>query len=77
MATIVYTFQALLNHEGKWKDSYFLTCNCGYDFEGVLDYDNNWYKYTSQQNKPFTIEWKREKCQQTVSMSFPDCHCLD
>jgi hypothetical protein len=77
MASVIYTFYGWLLSEGKWTNSIFLSCRCGYNFEGDLRFDESWEKWQEDpQRKPLCIEYLCDRCQRTVTISFPDCHLL-
>lgn len=77
MADIIYTFYGWLVGEGKWEDSIFLSCNCGYTFEGDLQFDRHWEKWLNDPfRRPFAILYQCDKCDTLVRVSFPDCHLL-
>jgi len=42
MADIIYTFHNLLLTKGKWKDSIYVRCKCGEEFDAELNFDKNW-----------------------------------
>lgn len=42
MADIVYTFHNLLLPKGKWKDSIYVRCKCGNEFDAPLNIDECW-----------------------------------
>ena len=77
MANVVYTLQNLFLFARKWQDLIFLSCVCGNEFEGQLQFRNHWDEFVSDQNqKPFIIPWICQKCGREVTISFPDCHLL-
>ena len=77
MALVVYTFYARLADVGRWKDTIFLSCNCGYDFDAQLDFVARWEEWQQKQNgQPLNIEWRCPNCRRAVEVSFPDFHLL-
>lgn len=77
MASIIYTFYALLLDTPEWRDLIFLSCKCGHGFDGLLEFEKWWEQWLrGRQQKPFALEWVCNKCQSKVGISFPDCHLL-
>jgi hypothetical protein len=77
MAHVLYTFYGLLWGLGRWKDSIFLSCRCGNEFDGALQFVRWWDIWLRDpERKPFPVVWTCSKCQQNISISFPDCHLL-
>jgi len=75
MHLIIYTFYSYLIEKGQWQDVIFLSCQCGNEFEGKLEYEK-WLTKWVRNPKPFSIRWTCDKCQQQVTISFPDCHLI-
>lgn len=73
MARLVYTLKNLLAFVGKWQDLVFLSCTCGLEFEGQLQFSFNWDRFCKNR-VPFQIFWDCQRCRRQVSLSFPDCH---
>lgn len=77
MSQVIYTFHRLLQPWRKWRDLIFLSCSCGYEFDGKLEFLKWWDAWLHDPNQiPFPIEWDCPSCRQKVSISFPDCHLL-
>ena len=77
MASVIYTFYGWLKPEGQWQGSIFLSCKCGNEFNGELDFVKWWEIWQADpQRKTFPIIWHCEKCQRAIKLSFPDCHPL-
>ena len=77
MADVIYTLKNYLSFEGKWRDSIFLSCKCGNEFEGQLQFSRNWEIFLSNTTQaPFEIWWPCDICQRKITISFPDCHLL-
>ncbi len=77
MASVIYTFYSLLFDERRWHDIIFLSCKCGNEFEGELDFEKAWEIWISDPSKtPFELPWTCVKCKRVVRVSFPDCHLL-
>ena len=77
MASVIYTFYGLLTSARQWKDNMFLSCNCGFDFDMKLGFEEHWHMWQQRpEMKPFEIECNCPNCGRTVKASFPDCHLL-
>lgn len=77
MASVLYTFYSLLYSQRKWQDLIFLSCVCGKEFDGLLQFDKLWPIWLQDPAKnPFPVDWVCSQCRRTVSLSFPDCHIL-
>lgn len=77
IADVIYALRNYSGFDGKWKDSIYLTCKCGYEFDGKLEFNKWWEIWLRDPNrKPFNIEWNCMVCQHPVTISFPDCHLL-
>ena len=75
MASVLYTLVTLSGAQKAWRDTMSLSCKCGNDFDGTLEFVKHWHMWLST-NKPFPIWWTCQKCQQPVTISFPDCHLV-
>jgi len=77
MASVIYTFYSLLSSGRRWQDIIFLSCKCGNEFEGKLDFEKAWEIWLSDSSRtPFELPWTCVKCGREVRVSFPDCHLL-
>lgn len=66
-ADLVYTFYSWQNSAGKWFDTIWLTCNCGTEFDGRLNYSNE-----IGQSKPRPeLNWNCPVCNNILSVGFP------
>lgn len=75
MYSIIYTFYGYLTEKKQWQDLIFLSCQCGNEFEGKLEYEK-WLDQWVRTRQPFDVGWTCDKCQRKVTISFPDCHLI-
>ena len=75
MHYIIYTFYGYLNEKKEWQDLIFLSCQCGNEFEGQLEYEK-WLAKWGRNSQPFSVWWTCDKCGRKVTISFPDCHLI-
>jgi hypothetical protein len=77
MAQVIYALKNYVQWAQTWQDLIFLRCICGNEFDGQLEFHNNWDRYvTNLPYTPFPITWNCPKCERQMSVSFPDCHLL-
>jgi hypothetical protein len=75
IAQILYTFNCILAGQNAWKDTIFLSCKCGREFDPPLEFAKWWEQWLSS-GKPFQVVWTCENCHRQIGISFPDCHLL-
>jgi len=75
MHLIIYTFYGYLSEKKEWQDLIFLSCQCGNEFEGELEYEK-WLAQWARTSKPFQVQWTCTRCERKVTISFPDCHLI-
>ena len=77
MADILYTFRSTLSIVGGWRDLVYLSCGCGSDFDGKLEFDKWWGKFNKDVlRRTFPINWRCTNCNSNIALSFPDCHLI-
>ena len=75
MADIIYTLYSWEAQSGLWQDSIYLTCQCGNEFIGKLEFETHWEEWSnSGAQNSFNLSWNCTKCNKNVDLSFPDCH---
>lgn len=63
---LVYTFYSWLNKNKSWADGIWLTCRCGHEFDGALNYRE------IKSHPEWTIRsWKCAKCGTSLEIGLP------
>lgn len=75
MPRIIYTLVDYAKQLNVWQDDILLSCKCGCEFNGNLQYDLYWSRFTPT-GQSFPLLWNCPNCGMPVSVSFPDCHLL-
>lgn len=71
MISIIYAFSDLIGAQ----NSIYLSCKCGYEFEGNLGFAENWSQWISI-GQPFPLTWSCANCGRQVTAMFPTCQIL-